>query len=96
MNAYRSLYLFFTAIGNAITMGCDSIDIEYSPWYMAHLKMKEDCCSQMSQSLANPAHLSVGAMAGAEDDLAPSERSFSGLAGMCALRILFTKRYSRP
>lgn len=47
----------------AITMGCDSIDVEYSPWYLARLKMKEDCCSQMSQPLTSPAHLSVGAMA---------------------------------
>lgn len=48
---------------NAITMGSDSIAVEYSPWYLARHKMKEDCCSQMSQPLSSPAHLSVGAMA---------------------------------
>lgn len=48
---------------NAIAIGSDSIAVEYSPWYLARHKIVEDCNSQMSQPLARPAHLSVGAMA---------------------------------
>lgn len=48
---------------SAILMGSDTVTLEYSPWYLARHKMKENSCGQMSRSLAHPAQLSVGAMA---------------------------------